>query len=202
MPRGVAVPEPRQQLFAAAERVVARDGLSRLTSRAVTAEAGVATGLLFKHFTNFDKFLTGYAVDRAFQITASVAGLPGRAGSGTVGGTLSEALLATPMDTLQALIRVMADRPGLTAAVEAVLGAGSAGLAPLEHAAAGYLRAEQHLGRLPAAADTGALALAAVGALTHIALTAPADPGRLYRVMDALTAAPDRQAPVRARRSG
>src|SRR5687767_5167634 len=105
MPRGVAIPEVRQQLFAAVERVIAGAEPSRLTGRAVTREAGVATGLLYAHFANFDAFLTGYAVDRAFQISAEVAGLPARAGSGTVAGNVSEAVLATPLGTLLALTR-------------------------------------------------------------------------------------------------
>ena len=73
MPRGVRIAEPRQHLFAAAERVIAAAGPSGLTSRAVTREAGVATGLLFTHFMNFDDFLVGYAVDRSFQIAGVAA---------------------------------------------------------------------------------------------------------------------------------
>ncbi|MGK5675101.1 TetR family transcriptional regulator [Micromonospora sp. URMC 106] len=190
MPRGVATPEPRQQLFAALERVIARDGPSRLTGRAVTREAGVATGLLYAHFANFDDFLVGYAVDRTFQISSEAAGLPERAGTGTVAGNISEALLATPSGTLQVLTRLMAYRPELAANVEAVLGAGSAGLQTLQRATADYLAAEQQLGRVPAGADTGALALAVVGVLHYVALTGGASPTadtRIRRTVTALT---------------
>ncbi|MER7004513.1 TetR/AcrR family transcriptional regulator [Dactylosporangium sp. NPDC000555] len=190
MPRGVAIPEPRQQLFAAVERVIAAEGPSRLTSRAVTREAGVATGLLFAHFTNFDDFLVGYAVDRSFQISVAAAGLPGRAGTGTVAGNLSEAVLTTPLTTLLAMTRLMAYRPALAANVEAVLGDGSAALQALERAIVEYLVAEQRVGRIPAAADTEALALAVVGVLHHVALTDGADPAaesRIRRAMIALT---------------
>lgn len=189
MPRGVAIPEPRQQLFAALERVITRDGPSRLTGRAVTGEAGVATGLLYAHFTDFDDFLTGYAIDRAFQISGEVAGLPQRAGSGTLAGNLSDALLATPLSTLPALTRLMAFRPELAANVEAVLGNGTAGLQTVEHAITGYLSAEQQLGRVPTGADTEALALAAVGVLHHVALTGETGQAdtRIRRAMAALT---------------
>ena len=44
-PRGVAIHEAREQMFLAAERVLARQGPDGLTSRAITQEAGVATGL-------------------------------------------------------------------------------------------------------------------------------------------------------------
>jgi hypothetical protein len=42
VPAGVALRDPRQQLFDAAARVLLRDGVTGLTSRAVTTEAGVA----------------------------------------------------------------------------------------------------------------------------------------------------------------
>jgi AcrR family transcriptional regulator len=190
MPRGVAIPELRQQLFAAVERVIARDGPSRLTGRAVTREAGVATGLLYAHFANFDDFLVGYAVDRSFQISGEVAGLPERGGSGTVAGNLYQAVLATPLSTLLALTRLMAFRPELAVNVEAVLGGGTAGLHGVERAIAGYLAAEQQLGRVPAGADTEALALAVVGVLHHVALTGGTDSAaytRIQRAMGALT---------------
>ncbi|WP_327010841.1 TetR/AcrR family transcriptional regulator [Dactylosporangium sp. NBC_01737] len=190
MPRGVAIPEPRQQLFAALERVIAAEGPGGLTGRAVTRAAGVATGLLYTHFADFDAFLTGYAVDRAFQLAGAVAGLPERAGTGTPAGNLGDALLATPLDTLTAFARLTACRPGLTAGVEAVLGEGTGGLQAVERAAAAYLAAEQRLGRVPAGADTGALALAVVGVLHHVALTAdpgPAGPAGIRRALAALT---------------
>jgi len=56
MPTGVAIRDVRAQLFDAAERVLRRDGPSGLTSRAVTAEAGVAKGVLHRHFDDFDAF--------------------------------------------------------------------------------------------------------------------------------------------------
>ena len=59
MPTGVAIRDVRQQLFAAAERVLLRDGPSGLTSRAVTAEAGCAKGVLHRHFADFPLFVRG-----------------------------------------------------------------------------------------------------------------------------------------------
>ncbi|MER7370837.1 TetR family transcriptional regulator, partial [Nonomuraea wenchangensis] len=50
MPTGVALRDVRQQLFDAAERVLLRAGATGLTSRAVTDEAGVAKGVLHRHF--------------------------------------------------------------------------------------------------------------------------------------------------------
>ena len=182
MPRGVAVPEPRQHLFAALERVIAAEGA--LTSRAVTQEAGVATGLLFTHFRNFDNFLAGYGVDRSFQIVSALSGLPGRFGSGTVAGNLTDAVLGLPAPAVRTLVRLTAFHPSLIGAIEGVLGAGSAGVRAVERAAADYLAAEQQLGRIPADADTAALAVAvaAVVAFTD-------EPGLIGRAVTALTPA-------------
>lgn len=189
MPRGVAIPEARQQLFAALERVITGEGPSKLTTRAVTREAGVATGFLYAHFTDFDQFLAGYAVDRVFQISGEVAGLPQRAGSGTVADNLSDAVLAIPLRTLLALTRLMAYRPELAAEVEAVLGNRTSGLHAVERAIADYLTAEQRLGRVSTGADTEALALAAVGVLHHVALTGElgSAESRIRRTVAALT---------------
>jgi len=64
VPTGVAIRDPRGQLFDAAERVLLRDGVSALTSRSVTAEAGVAKGVLHRHFADFDAFLAELTLDR------------------------------------------------------------------------------------------------------------------------------------------
>src|SRR6201985_2927506 len=71
VPTGVGIRDPRGQLFDAAERVLLRDGPAALTSRAVTAEAGVAKGVLHRHFADFDAFLTDLALDRAARIAAA-----------------------------------------------------------------------------------------------------------------------------------
>ena len=92
MPTGVAIRDPRGQLFDAAERVLLRDGPGGLTSRAVTAEAGVAKGVLHRHFADFDEFLAGLALDRVTQIDAQAAALREMAGTGTVAGNLAAAL--------------------------------------------------------------------------------------------------------------
>ncbi|WP_017593749.1 TetR family transcriptional regulator [Nocardiopsis potens] len=191
MPRGVAIPEVRQHLFAAAERVIVRDGPARLSGRSVTAEAGVAIGLLHRHFADFDAFLADYAVDRAFLISAEAAALPDRAGSGTVAGNLRDALLATPPTALLAPVRLLASRPELAERVRAILGERTAGLDAIESAAAAYLAEEQRLGRLTPSADPGALALALVGVLHHLVLTTGDETAVRTRIRHTATALAD-----------
>jgi AcrR family transcriptional regulator len=189
VPRGIAIPQLRQQLFAAAEQVILRDGPAKLSGRAVTGEAGVAAGLLYAHFTDFDDFLTGYAVDRGFTVAAAAAALPERAGDGDIAANLCDALLAIPRPTLTALARLLVLRPDLAPRVRAVLGDRTAGLEAIEQAASEYLAGEQEAGRLPEVADPAPLALALVSVLHHLVLTADAEddvPARLRRAVASL----------------
>lgn len=188
MPRGVAIPELRQQLFSAVERVIARDGPGRLSGRAVTREAGVAAGLLYAHFADLDDFLAAYAVDRSFQVSAAAGGLPGRAGTGTVTGNLCDVLLAVPLATLLVPARLLVARPELAESVHAVLGDATTGFDALETATTSYLAAEGRLGRVPGASDPESLALALVGALHHLVLTGTTEAVPLERFRRLVTA--------------
>lgn len=187
VPRGVAIPELRQQLFSAVERVITRDGPGKLSGRAVTAEAGVATGLLHAHFADLDDFLTAYAVDRSFLLSAEAANLPERAGTGSVAENLCDAVLATPSQTLLPLARLLVSRPELTGRVQAVLGDRTAGLGAIETAAARYLADEQRLGRVARTAQPAVLALALVGMLHHLVLTATPEAELHARIRHAVT---------------
>jgi AcrR family transcriptional regulator len=187
VPRGVAIPELRQQLFTAAERVILRDGPGRLSGRAVTTEARVAAGLLYAHFTDLDDFLAAYAVDRSFVVTAAAGHLTARAGTGDPAANLADALLAIPRDPLAALARLLVLRPDLARRVHDVLGEAAA-LDAIEQAAAAYLAAERGLGRLAAGTDPEAVALALTGTLHHLVLTGD-DPDRLRPAITALVGA-------------
>jgi AcrR family transcriptional regulator len=187
VPRGVAIPELRQQLFTAAERVILRDGPGRLSGRAVTGEAGVAAGLLYAHFTDLDAFLAAYAVDRSFIVSAAAKALPERAGTGDPAANLTATVLATPRETLAALAQLMVLRPELADRVHDVLGDRAMALDAIEQAATAYLDAERRLGRLPETIDPEAVALALVGVLHHLVLTAAEDTDeRLRRAIGAL----------------
>ena len=71
MPTGVHLLNARELLFDAAERVLRRDAVSGLTSRAVTSEAAVAKGVMHRHFVDFDAFLAELVLDRAAQLDGS-----------------------------------------------------------------------------------------------------------------------------------
>ena len=76
MPTGVALRDVREQLFDAADRVLLRDGPSGLTSRAVTDEAGVAKGVMHRHFDDFDAFLAEFVLDRVNRMDVQAAPAP------------------------------------------------------------------------------------------------------------------------------
>lgn len=80
MPTGIALRDAVEQLFAAAERVLLRDGPNALTSRAVTTEARVAKGVLHRHFTDFDAFLAELVLDRIDRLEDQAARLRNCAG--------------------------------------------------------------------------------------------------------------------------
>ena len=93
MPTGVHLRDARRQLFDAAERVLLRDGPDGLTSRTVTDEAGCAKGVLHRHFTDFDAFLTGLVLDRGAELETRARALRDSAGTGSVVSNLTAALV-------------------------------------------------------------------------------------------------------------
>ena len=191
MPTGVAIRDPRGQLFDAAERVLLRDGPAALTSRAVTAEAGVAKGVLHRHFADFDAFLTDLALDRIAQIDRQAADLRAAAGTGTVAGNLTAALPALFDPAVLALIRLVIARDELRARLRAAAGSRIPLLSESTALVAGYLTAERDLGRIAAGADIGTLAPTLIGAAHLLFTDADGTPGpaAVARVVDTVLGA-------------
>jgi len=194
MPRGVAIPEVREQLFAAADRVLARDGPAGLATRAVTAEAGVSNGVLHRHFRDLDQFLASFVASRLQAITDGAAALPGRAGHGTVTGNLTEATAALFGPGAQALMSLVATRPELGLALEHDTD-DAGGLGDIERHFAAYLDAEKNLGRIRPSADTQTLAFTLLGTAHHLVITrragAPDLQQQVRRIVTALVAGMD-----------
>lgn len=164
MPTGVALRDPREQLFSAAERVLLRDGPSALTSRAVTTEAGCAKGVLHRHFADFDAFLAELILDRIARVEAQAVVLRERAGTGTVVDNLIGALKDLFGTVAVATVALIISRDGLRARLRA---AGTARIPLVGESArmiADYLAAERDLGRIAANADIDTLAPMLIGA--------------------------------------
>lgn len=165
MPTGIAIRDPRQQLFAAAESVLLRSGPEALTSRAVTEEAGVAKGVLHRHFADFDAFLTDYIQDRARRVTEQDERLRARAGQGEVIDNLADAVyeLFTPLATR--IVALVSFRDGVRARLRAAGMRGIPVLGEGQRMLAGYLAAERELGRVLPDTDTDLMALMLIGTL-------------------------------------
>ena len=186
--RGVAIPELREQLFAATERILARDGAAGVTSRAITDEAGCAKGVLHNHFDGLDGFLAEFAIDRVRQTMALIASLPGQAGQGTVIGNVSAAAVTVFGSGVSMAAALIMARPALMTPMRGIFETDGP-LGEVEAVFASYLHAEQSLGRLPADADTGTLAFSLVGSVHHLFLTqhgTPLDPGQVHKIVTTL----------------
>jgi len=190
-PRGRAIPGVREQLFQATDRLLTRAGPTALTTRAITSEAGVANGVLHRHFRDLDTFLAEFAADRLQAIADTAAALPARAGHGTVTGNLTDATLALFGSSALALVNLVATRPALGTALEHVTTVGS-GLGDVEKHFTAYLEAEKKLGRIAAGTDTQTHAFTLLGSVHHLMVINPAGlpdlPQRVQRIAEALAA--------------
>jgi AcrR family transcriptional regulator len=191
VPTGVHLADARELLFGAAERVLGRDGASGLTSRAVTTEAGVAKGVLHRHFPDFDAFLAELILDRVSQLEKPADRLRDAAGSGSVVGNVAGALTVVFSPLAVAEVALVVTRDGLRARLR------DAGAPRLPLLAAGtalissYLTAERELGRIEPTADIATLSPTLIGAV-HLMFTdresAPPDPGSLCKAVGTVVA--------------
>ncbi len=163
MPTGVALRDAREQLFGAAERILLRDGPGALTSRAVTTEAGVAKGVLHRHFADFDAFLAEFVLDRIGRMDGQAAALRDAAGTGTVIGNLTGALTALYGSAAVAMVPLVSSRDGLRARLRETWPAGVPVLTEAMEMVAAYLAAERDLGRLESDAEVDMLAPMLIG---------------------------------------
>ena len=198
MPRGIAMHSARDQLFDAAERVLASAGPVGLTSRAVTDEAGVAKGLIYRYFIDLDEFLAEFTATKVRHAVESVSSLADRAGSRTVTGNLSEALLALfgPGSHVPAITGLVTSRPSLIPRLHRVLAETSA-FGAIEDSLAAYIKAEQGLGRLTPSANPATEAAILLGAVHHLVFAGQsADLVVPSRVQEIVTAVIAGMAPV------
>jgi len=193
MPRGIAMHAARDQLFDAAERVLASAGPVGLTSRAITDEAGVAKGLIYRYFTDLDDFLAEFTATRVRRAVESISTLADRAGGGTVAGNLSEALLELFVvgSHIPAVTAIVTSRPSLMPRLHQVL-ADTSAFGAIEESLAAYIKAEQGLGRLAPAANPATEAAILLGAVHHLVfvgqLAAMVVPARVHEIVTAVIA--------------
>lgn len=163
MPTGVALRDVRRQLFDAAERILLRDGPSALTSRAITNEAGVAKGVLHKHFDDFDAFLADFVLDRVERMDPQVAALRDAAGTGLVVDNLAHALIALFDSVAVAIVPLITFRDELRERLRETWPAGVPVLTEGAAMLSVYLAAERDLGRIAADTDVETFGAVLIG---------------------------------------
>ncbi|NBH03370.1 TetR/AcrR family transcriptional regulator [Amycolatopsis sp. SID8362] len=162
MPTGVHLRDVRRQLFAAAERVLLRDGAEALTSRAVTTEADVAKGVLHRHFADFDDFLAELVRERITRLRDQAAILRAAAGTRTVADNVTATLTELFDPVSLALVSLLFFRDELRTRLRRP-GDGLPILVEARTMLADYLTAERAQGRIAADADVDSLALSLIG---------------------------------------
>jgi len=163
VPTGVPIPAIRDRLFDAAERVLVRDGPDALTSRAVTTEAGVAKGILHRHFVDFDTFLAALVLTRIERLDTRSETLGACAGTAAVVDNIAGALAATLDPTATAIVSLVCSRHALLDRLRLTTPTGIPLLTETTRMIAAYLTAERGLGRIPLETDVDSLAVLLVG---------------------------------------
>jgi len=163
MPTGTPIYDLREQLFTAAERVLLRDGPDALTSRALTTEAGVAKGILHRHFADFDAFLAAFTVAQIEKLDILSSELRATAGAGTVTANLAGALTAALSPAAICTINLVCSRQELLTRLRLTTPTGIPIAAETCKLIAAYLTAERGLGRIAINTDVDALAIVLVG---------------------------------------
>jgi AcrR family transcriptional regulator len=159
----VAIREVRGRLFDAAERILLRAGPGALTSRAVTTEAGVAKGVLHRHFADFDAFLVELVEDRITRLDQQTVALREAAGTGTVADHLTDALLDLFGSVALSIVGLIIARDELRTRLRRDRPHGVPVLTEGAAMITAYLAAERELGRIAADADVDNVALMLIG---------------------------------------
>jgi AcrR family transcriptional regulator len=136
--------------------------------RTLAAEAGCATGLPYKVFSDRQELVMELVRSELDALRSLSDELRGRAGSGTVSGNLSwyaDKISASPAVALVPEVAHRRERgDGFTANVHTK----GVGPADFESAFTDYLAAEQNLGRVSSGVDTEAFGFVLAGAIHNL----------------------------------
>jgi AcrR family transcriptional regulator len=201
VPTGTPIRDIRDQLLDAAGRVLVRDGPDALTSRAVTTEAGVAKGILHRHFADFDTFLATLVLARLERLDSLSTELRASAGTATLTDNLTRVLAAALEPSALRIVSLVSSRDELLARVRLASPAGVPLLAETTRMIAAYLTAERGLGRIAIETDVDTLAVILVGSSHLLAAgsqSAPLDPDDLREVVSTALQSIIQKQPARA----
>jgi AcrR family transcriptional regulator len=138
----------RQQILDAAQRLIEKEGFSRLTTKEIAVEAGVAEGTLFKHFKSKDNLCLAVVLENSPKFRTVLS--EKRAGKGSVQKNLEE-IARTALEFSEKLIplaaALFADAK-LLARQRQVLNESGRGPKDAFDLIAAYISEEQELGRI------------------------------------------------------
>jgi len=156
----------RDRILDAAADVMTRLGLARATTKEIARAAGCSEALLYKHFREKEEIFLGVLKNRLPNLTATLATLPGKAGTGSVRERLIEVIdLAVRFyEGGLAIGSSMLGDPELVRRHREWLVSHGVGPQMANRWLADYLRAEQKEGRVAAGVDADAAAALLLGA--------------------------------------
>ena len=149
----------RDHILDAAHRVIATQGLAAASTRAVAAEAGIATGTVYNYFDN-RLALLAQAISRRIRLRARpIDDLVAEAGKATVAANLRKVArqAAEVLDEMVPLFAAAFSEGSLLEALHGELAAGEMPVDPARYLER-YLLAERELGRIAPDADCRAAA--------------------------------------------
>jgi AcrR family transcriptional regulator len=158
----------RTRIVDAAEQVVGEHGIAGATTRAIARAAGCAEGSIYVHFADKEELMVAMLSRQPAGAAAAIGGIVERAGHGTVRANLldiAETVLAATSRAVPLLLAVSADPRLRARAAERVAADGAP--ARVYAAVAGYVRAEQRLGRVDPDPSPDGAAAALVGGCFH-----------------------------------
>jgi AcrR family transcriptional regulator len=156
----------RDEILAAASRIMREQGYARATTKEIARAAGYSEAALYKHFADKTEIFLGVLSEQLPALAALLTELAENAGKGTVRANLAKVARAA-LDFYTASFPISASVFSTTELRTKHRDAVAERGAGPRHAQlwlSRYLRAEQRLARLPRSADPDAMAALLLGA--------------------------------------
>jgi AcrR family transcriptional regulator len=156
----------RDRILDAAADVMTRLGLAKATTKEIARAAGCSEALLYKHFREKEEIFLGVLKNRLPNLTATLAVLPEKAGTGSVRERLIEVvdLAVRFYEGGLAIGSSMIGDPELVRRHREWMVSRGVGPQLANQMLADYLRAEQQEGRVAGGVDADAAAALLLGA--------------------------------------
>jgi AcrR family transcriptional regulator len=156
----------REQILAAAARVMRTDGYARATTKAIAEEAGYSEATLYKHFPDKTEIFLTVLAEQLPGLDPLIRRLEDRAGEGTVRANLEEiaaTAIAFYVESFPLAMSLFSTRAILNTHRDRVRALGAGPHVPLD-VLARYLDAERRLGRIGPNSDPRPMAALLLGA--------------------------------------